>query len=121
MGTERGEDVVVDVQRGKSHMLALTSNGQVYSWGANLRGQLGLGDIKPRFKPTLVEWFRNNIIQQVLAIGNASYAVSDDGLVYAWGENLEDALAISGPTTSVGEVREVLAPQLMGLQGKVKR
>lgn len=59
---------VVKVQCGYSFSLALTTQGQVYSWGGNLFGQLGLGhsslgrkncsnQIIAAKKPTLIEDF----------------------------------------------------------------
>jgi len=39
---------------GQDHCVAVTSEGQVFTWGSNSRGQLGLGDSKSRHRPTLV-------------------------------------------------------------------
>jgi Protein tyrosine and serine/threonine kinase/Regulator of chromosome condensation (RCC1) repeat len=40
---------------GSEHTLAITNDGEVYTWGLNLKGQLGLGDTSNRFSPALVE------------------------------------------------------------------
>lgn len=42
---------VVQVCCGASHSLARTATGLLYAWGMNEHGQLGLGDVKPRFRP----------------------------------------------------------------------
>lgn len=34
--------------------LAVTTNGRVYAWGANVHGELGVGDVVARSSPTLV-------------------------------------------------------------------
>lgn len=43
------------VSCGSEHSYALSKDGEVYSWGLNFKGQLGLGDFENRNEPTLVE------------------------------------------------------------------
>ena len=45
---------IVDMDGGNSHSGAVNTEGDLYMWGLNNYGQLGLGDLKPRWKPTLV-------------------------------------------------------------------
>lgn len=40
---------------GSEHSYGLTKDGELYSWGLNFKGQLGLGDFENRHEPTLVE------------------------------------------------------------------
>ncbi|GMI41485.1 hypothetical protein TrCOL_g11322 [Triparma columacea] len=44
----------VDISCGWGHTLALTSGGELYAWGLNTYGQLGLGDTKARQEPARV-------------------------------------------------------------------
>jgi alpha-tubulin suppressor-like RCC1 family protein len=46
--------VAVAAAAGARHTLVLTSNGQVWAFGSNQRGQLGVGDMSPRLTPTQV-------------------------------------------------------------------
>jgi alpha-tubulin suppressor-like RCC1 family protein len=46
--------VAVAAAAGARHSLVLTSNGQVWAFGSNQRGQLGVGDLSPRLTPTQV-------------------------------------------------------------------
>ena len=48
---------VVAVSSGSSsvHMFAVTEDGEVYGWGRNEKGQLGLGDTKDRKCPTKIK------------------------------------------------------------------
>lgn len=46
--------VAVSVAAGARHSLVLASNGQVWAFGNNQRGQLGLGDLSSRNTPTLI-------------------------------------------------------------------
>ena len=39
---------------GPDHVIVVTTESQVYSWGDGSQGQLGHGDLDPREKPTLV-------------------------------------------------------------------
>ena len=34
---------IVQVATGRNHVLALDTNGRVFAWGDNMKGQLGLG------------------------------------------------------------------------------
>lgn len=45
---------IVDVSAGKDHVLALTDDGKIYSWGNNAYGQLGSGDTSNRTVPTKI-------------------------------------------------------------------
>ena len=46
----------VEIACGYGHNLAVVAgSGQIYSWGANLCGQLGVGDQNDRYLPTLIE------------------------------------------------------------------
>lgn len=40
---------------GSEHSFALSEEGELFSWGLNFKGQLGLGDFDNRYEPTLVE------------------------------------------------------------------
>ena len=54
---------VVDVQCGESHTVALTAEGDVYTWGGGSMGQLGLGDFLRQSLPIKVCNLDAKIIQ----------------------------------------------------------
>jgi alpha-tubulin suppressor-like RCC1 family protein len=72
---------------GNGQTLVMLSNGRLWAWGANFRGQLGAGTTgkQPtpiRFSPPA------GVTYTTLATGSAtSYAISTTGQVYAWGVN----------------------------------
>lgn len=79
-----------DVDCGGYHTLALRSNGDLYSWGYNSNGQLGLGDYGNRYEPTFVSggW-------KAIGCGSYStYAVATNGNLYAAGDNSYNQLGI---------------------------
>jgi len=43
------------VSCGAEHSFALTTTGDLYSWGLGFKGQLGLGDFENRARPTLIK------------------------------------------------------------------
>ena len=57
---------VDDVSVGSEHTLALTCDGDVWSWGSNSDGQLGLGHNVAVREPQLVGGLGRNLIKQVL-------------------------------------------------------
>lgn len=84
---------VIQIAAGKSHSLALTSTGKIYSWGRNHEGQLGHVDafmdmmsfeVLPR--EIFSDELKNYKIQQIAAGSQRSAAVSTCGRMFIWGK-----------------------------------
>ncbi|XP_051786021.1 probable E3 ubiquitin-protein ligase HERC1 isoform X2 [Erpetoichthys calabaricus] len=60
-------DFIDDIAVGSEHILALTSRGDVFAWGCNSEGQLGLGHANSVKEPTLVTTLQGKGIQQISA------------------------------------------------------
>ncbi len=74
------------ISAGTNISLVLNENGQVYSWGLNEHGQLGLGDIIEQHKPALVLKMPADTIQ--ISIGDYhSLSLNINNKVYSWGYN----------------------------------
>ncbi|KAK7912664.1 hypothetical protein WMY93_012875 [Mugilogobius chulae] len=58
---------VTDVAVGAEHSLVLSSTGDVYTWGSNSEGQLGLGHTNHVREPTLVAALQGKNIHQISA------------------------------------------------------
>ncbi|KAH9134984.1 hypothetical protein AeRB84_019390 [Aphanomyces euteiches] len=70
---------------GGAHTMCLTDKYDVVAFGANAYGQLGVGDCVDRPFPTEVIFFHKVKIHH-LAMGKFhSLAISDDRMLYAWG------------------------------------
>ena len=85
---------LTDVQAlsaGGSHVLALTRDSSVWSWGANALGQLGQGSADTGLHPipTRIPGFTATAVS---AGGNHSLALKPDGTVWAWGLNTSGQL-----------------------------
>ncbi|KAF5842172.1 regulator of chromosome condensation 1/beta-lactamase-inhibitor protein II [Dunaliella salina] len=72
---------------GGAHSLALSADGDVYSFGSNTQGQLGLGHCSSVCSnPQLVEAITDTIVQ-VSAGSRHSLALTEQGRPLAWGFN----------------------------------
>lgn len=77
-----GVSDVVQVATGSGFVMALRSDGRVYVWGSNNRGQLGLGDATDRLSPVLSGLTG---VTQVVAGGFVSFALLSDGTIRSCG------------------------------------
>ena len=66
---------------GKEHVLLLTSTGEVYSFGAGSRGQLGIGCLESRIDPTVIEPLQPLNVVMIAAGGWHSLALTGNHLV----------------------------------------
>lgn len=86
------------VSCGNSHTIALTEDGEVYSWGRNIYGQLGIDSIRNNNTPQKVgnrsDW------EYVFASGNQSYAIDSNSKLYSWGQNNNGQLGIGNKSNS---------------------
>ncbi|XP_066590462.1 probable E3 ubiquitin-protein ligase HERC4 [Prorops nasuta] len=83
-----GTSVIVQIACGFQHTLALTNNGELYAWGSNSEGQLGLGGSnKKELKPKLVYSLAAVPIAFIACGGYHSIVVTKSGAVFGWGKN----------------------------------
>ena len=74
------DQVIVQLASGTSHRLALTSTGEVYAWGENGCGELGIGPHGSKTEPMKLHGFSSRI--RSVACGECtSYAVDTSGNV----------------------------------------
>lgn len=88
---------VVDIACGTDHVMALTSDGFVYTWGNGQQYQLGRRVLERRIMQGLDPQrlgLRN--IVHIAAGAYHSFAVDKNGKVYAWGLNTMKQLGLSG-------------------------
>lgn len=89
---------IVQVTSGLGHTLGLTSTGEVYAWGLNNFGQLGIGSTMNTPTPTAVPLFGGYRVGAVSAGYSHSLALVSDGRVVAWGDNRSGELGNNLPT-----------------------
>ncbi|XP_044213215.1 probable E3 ubiquitin-protein ligase HERC4 isoform X1 [Thunnus albacares] len=79
---------VSQVACGSQHSVALTKDGQVFTWGQDSRGQLGLGKRKlGANSPQHLRSLSAIPLVQIAAGGEQSFALSVSGGVFSWGRN----------------------------------
>lgn len=100
-----------DVAVTDNSSFGISTTGNLYAWGANTNGQLGLGDTTPRSSPTLVVGGLKWVKVFVNSPTSASFGISVDGNLYAWGLNTNGQLGVndttprSSPTLVVGGLK----------------
>lgn len=79
---------IVDISLGWDYWLALDDQGQVWAYGINTWGQLGVGDNDKRKQPVVISTFANHKISSLATAGGVrtSAALTTDGDVYMWGD-----------------------------------
>ncbi len=60
---------IVKISCGFEHTLLLSEMGNVYGLGSNIKGQLGLGSIDKRIKPSKIDFGKKEKIWKIAAGG----------------------------------------------------
>ena len=82
---------VIAIAAGYSHTLALDSDGKLWAWGFNDRGQLGLGAGAKGYVWTVPELVGTGFIELAAGLDHG-IALKRDGTLWSWGENVSGQL-----------------------------
>ncbi|XP_070170523.1 RCC1 domain-containing protein 1 [Polyergus mexicanus] len=91
----------VDLACGYDHTILLAENGDVYSMGMGIRGQLGHDELENCDDPKLIEALAGLKIVQVSAGGWHTAVITDQGDLYTWGWNSNGELGIDSKDKKV--------------------
>lgn len=112
--------VIAKLRVGVYHMLAQTTDGLLYGWGINSRGQIGDGTSgTDRATPVAVNMtgvLATKIITDISAGDKHSLALASDGTVYGWGA--DDFHELGNATTFLGSESPVAVDMTGALYGK---
>jgi len=101
---------VVSISAGSGpHVVVLTDDGEVYSWGDNKSSQVGNGDSITVLSPFLVSRFITTKVTRVACGSYHTLAVTENGEVYSWGFNNYGQIGC-GSTASQGSPRKISFP-----------
>jgi len=95
-----GNKKAKSIRCGYNHTICLTTDGVVYTWGYGKDGSLGHGTTENCEIPKEVDYFKNNNIKidQIECGDYFTLALTDDGKLYAWGQNNFGQLGIGQVT-----------------------
>jgi alpha-tubulin suppressor-like RCC1 family protein len=102
----QGLGTMIAVSAGGEHSLILNFQGQVFSFGANNVGQLGLGHLNPQSTPTLIESSVIGVIVAISAGSSHSLVLNSQGQVFGFGNNVCGQIGL-------GSLRVVRSPKLI--------
>ncbi|XP_018392774.1 PREDICTED: RCC1 and BTB domain-containing protein 1-like [Cyphomyrmex costatus] len=91
---------VVYIACGATFTIVIMDNGNVYSWGSNKYGQLGVGDERDRQMPCQLNSLKGIVIVKVACGYAHTLALTDEGNLYTWGLNTNGQLGIGNGTNS---------------------
>uniref|UniRef100_UPI0035900305 alsin isoform X2 n=1 Tax=Myxine glutinosa TaxID=7769 RepID=UPI0035900305 len=83
------------------HVDELSLQTEVWSWGDGAVGQLGLGDLCPRWQPACVKAGGQREVVKVAAGAKHSLALTSRGQVFSWGSNDSKQLGLDKPFSAV--------------------
>lgn len=96
-----GADVVPDVEPGDEFNIALRANGEIWSFGKNKYGELGLGDNLNRNYPEKIIIDSNEKITDIAVGTSHTVAIGENFEIYTWGKNANGELG-TGNTQNIG-------------------
>ena len=98
----------IAIKCGFYHSVAMTESGEVYVWGWNRCGQLGINSKENRvFEPQKVVNLNNIRIKQIECGTLCTFLLSNDGEVYACGDNRRGRLGIGYESYCEKKVKKV--------------
>lgn len=95
----------VNIACGSYHSLAITETNELYAWGLNNYGQLGLGDHEERLLPEFVD--TPEPIIQISAGEHHSLALGASGTVYAFGRGDSGQLGCGQATSHSAVLKKI--------------
>jgi alpha-tubulin suppressor-like RCC1 family protein len=100
-----GNSDIAAVAAGDYFSLALKTDGTVWAWGENSRGELGIGSTTSTIKATQITGLSD--VRAISASNQTGLALRSDGTVWSWGDNSHGQLgsgAVGGLRTTPAQI-----------------
>uniref|UniRef100_A0A2K5CWE4 HECT and RLD domain containing E3 ubiquitin protein ligase 5 n=1 Tax=Aotus nancymaae TaxID=37293 RepID=A0A2K5CWE4_AOTNA len=102
---------LAQISAGEAHSMALSMSGNIYSWGKNEFGQLGLDHTESKDSPSLIEALDNQKVEFLACGGSHTALLTQDGLLFTFGAGKHGQL---GHNSKQNELRPCLVTELAG-------
>lgn len=99
----------VGIACGQTSSMAIVEDGEVFGWGYNGNGQLGLGNNVNQTSPCRVTNLQGVVIQKIACGYAHTVALSDEGALYTWGANSYGQLGTGNKANQVSPFRMLVA------------
>uniref|UniRef100_A0AAZ3NND1 BTB domain-containing protein n=1 Tax=Oncorhynchus tshawytscha TaxID=74940 RepID=A0AAZ3NND1_ONCTS len=96
--------VVMGIACGQTSSMAVLDNGEVFGWGYNGNGQLGVGNNGNQLTPCRLAALQGLCVLQIASGFAHSLALTDEGLLYAWGANTYGQLGTGNKSNQLSPV-----------------
>jgi len=90
------ECLVAEAAMGECHLTVVTTEGEVLTAGAGSYGRLGNLESTDQLYLEPVEMLAGEVVVSVASGANFSLALTEEGVVYAWGRNDKGQLGVGG-------------------------
>ena len=101
------ENQIVQVYKGKYHLIKLTQDGKVYGCGQSYFGVSGLGGSQSAAKPVVIPNLSNKKVIQIACGMFHSLALTQEGDLFSWGMGFEGQLGLTAQYKCVSSPRYV--------------
>jgi alpha-tubulin suppressor-like RCC1 family protein len=108
---------IVKIVCGSNYTIALSNTGELYGWGANSSGSLGLGDSDIRYTPEKISFTKT--VVDVKSGGHHVIAQVNGGAFYSWGANSNCELGQGHDLEIVNTPHQILA--IRGYQHRISQ
>ncbi|RBP99879.1 hypothetical protein CRD59_02275, partial [Bifidobacterium xylocopae] len=98
------------ITAGDAYSAAVSTSGDVYTWGDNEQGQLGFGNNANKSAPSKVGLPAGTRVQRIATGNGHMLALTDTGKLYAWGSSAKGQLG-RGDTTGSNTPVEISVPK----------
>ncbi|CAG5128531.1 unnamed protein product [Candidula unifasciata] len=102
-----GGKAALAIACGQTSSVALMDNGEVYGWGYNGNGQLGIGNNVNQPNPCRVHLLQGVVINQVVCGYAHTLALSDEGIMFSWGANSYGQLGTGNKANMVSPAKVI--------------
>ncbi|XP_063224238.1 RCC1 and BTB domain-containing protein 1-like isoform X3 [Bacillus rossius redtenbacheri] len=96
---------VISIACGQTSSMAVAENGEVYGWGYNGNGQLGIGNNVNQLNPCRVSGLQDKVVVKAACGYAHTLALTDAGELFAWGANSYGQLGTGNKSNVSSPVR----------------